>query len=279
MEQQIERGQQQCASLDQQLDRSRAELEELTASEQSWQTAESDARAALHRARDGLHSNERQLNDQQQKAVDLQRRLTVATERANVLQDLERRHEGLSPGVKALLMQAQDTPLGPLASVRGMIADLIRVDVRMAPLIDAALGELTQYVVVDGSSLLEQLANADLTLQGRVGLIDLQMAGPAVSDPPLLASDRTVLGRADRFVDADAKYDGLIRTLLGRTWCVETLRDALRPAHGNPRTAAIRDACGGDFGGGWTFIGWAATSRAGPRLAPQRAPSTANGNR
>jgi chromosome segregation protein len=227
-EEQIERSERQRAALDEQQASLRAQVDELEATERSLHDVEQAARAKLNDARDGLHTREQRLSEQQQRAVDLQRRFTVATERANVLRDLERRHEGLSPGVKELLLQAQNTPLGCLATVRGMVADLIRVDVRMAPLIDASLGELTQYVIVEGSGLAEQLANGDLPLQGRVGIIDLQAPPIPAIDQPRLAADRAVLGRSDRFVEADAKYAGMIESLLGRTWCVETLRDALR---------------------------------------------------
>jgi chromosome segregation protein len=110
-----------------------------------------------------------------------------------------------------------------------MLADLIRVDVRMAPLIDAALGDLTQYIVVDGTRLAEQLALGDLALQGRVGIAPIPTAtAEALPDPPQLTADRTVLGRADRFVDTDSRYSPLVQQLLGQTWCVESLSDALR---------------------------------------------------
>jgi chromosome segregation protein len=228
LQQQLERGHQQLTVLDAQSDQSRSQHIQAQAVEQAAETVEQSVRAALNQARAKLQGQERQLNEQQQRAVDLQRRLAVATERANVLQDLQRRHEGLSPGVKQMLLKAQESPLGPLASIRGMVAELIRVDVRMAPLIDAALGDLTQYLVVEGSSLAQELANGDLPLQGRVGVIDLQAVSPQPSDPHQLASDRNVLGRADRFVDSDPKYVELMRSLLGSTWCVESLRDALR---------------------------------------------------
>jgi chromosome segregation protein len=228
--QQLDRASEQLAGLGAQLIDARAECERLTLEENSLHDAEQAARDSLNQARQSLHSAERALNDEQQQAVDLQRRFTVASERARFLQDLERRHEGLSPGVRQLLLQAQEAPLGPLASIRGMVADLIRVDVRMAPLIDAALGELSQYIVVTGSALMEQIATGDVTLVGRVGILDAATA-TATARPAAqhrLAADRAVLGRADQFVETDPQYSAFVQRLLGHTWCVETLQDALR---------------------------------------------------
>ena len=176
-----------------------------------------------------LHSNEQDLSQQRQQLVDLQRRHAVATERAKVLQDLERRKEGLGSGVKDLLARAHDSPLGPLATVRGMVADLVRVDVRMAPLIDAALGDLTQYLVVQGSALAEALAAGEIHPKGRVGLLELrEEASPSAASAANLHGRRAVLGRADEFVECDPPFRTLIQQLLGSTWCVETLADALR---------------------------------------------------
>ena len=145
--------------------------------------------------------------DRRQQLVDLQRRHAVASERAKVLQDLERRKEGLGPGVKRALAQAQDSPLGPLGTVRGMVADLLRVDVRMAPLIDVALGDLTQFIVVQGPALAEALAAGELQPKGRVGMLDL--SGFPSSPAPTAANltgRRAVIGRADEFVECDPAF-------------------------------------------------------------------------
>ena len=202
--------------------------ESLAQDETEHQTTEATARTELENARDSLHTNEQALNEQQQLAVDLQRRLAVASERANVLQDLERRREGLSPGVKELLSQAEDTPFGAVATVRGMVADLLRVDVRMAPLIDAALGELAQHVVIDGAALIEQIASDEVPLKGRVGLLDLRVPEQSPARPMVIETDTAVDGRADDFVEVEADFRPLMQHLLGTTWCVETLQDALR---------------------------------------------------
>src|SRR5207237_6421306 len=44
-----------------------------------------------------------------------------------------------------------------------------------------------------------------------------------------------VMGRADRFVEADAEYQPLVRRLLGRTWLVDRLATALRLSQSSGR--------------------------------------------
>lgn len=225
---QIEQLQQRLDSIHAQCQELEHDLAQHQTNERELELQEDAARDALRDARDGLNANERELNELQQRAVDHQKRFAAASERANVLQDLERRNEGLNPGVRDLLKQAEDRPLGALASVRGVVADLIRVDVRMAPMIDTALGELTQYVVVEGPALVEQIAHGELNLSGRVGIIDCTTQGSLPRRNLRLENDHAVLGRADRFVETDECFTNLVEQLLANTWCVESFADALR---------------------------------------------------
>jgi len=259
--QQMDRVVEQLQNLQEQTDRCEQERQQLQAVDADWQQQEENARLALNRARRTLNGHERDLGEQNQALVDLQRRLTVSSERARLLQDLDRRQEGLNPGVQDLLRRAQAQATGSLAAVQGMVADLIRVDVEMAPLIDAALDDLTQFIVVDGGGLAEEIARGLLPLKGRVGILDTRPPALAAeglrgaesargaeharaeharaednrrfdesrsAHDPAWANDRGVLGRADRFVETAARYGELVQRLLGATWCVESLSDALR---------------------------------------------------
>jgi len=92
------------------------------------------------------------------------------------LEELEKRLEGVSAGVKQLLVEARATSTGPLAEIRGLVADLLRVSVDDAPLVEIALGETAQCLVVASSTpWLDYLADAP-TLAGRVGFVRLDPA-------------------------------------------------------------------------------------------------------
>ena len=68
-------------------------------------------------------------------------------ERAAVLEEFQRRREGYTEAVKEVLAQANETS-GPYQHVRGVVAELLQVDLEMAPLIEVTLGKHPQHIVV-----------------------------------------------------------------------------------------------------------------------------------
>ena len=152
-----------------------------------------------------------------------------ATERAALLEELEQRQEGLSAGVKEVLARARGPQAGPFRRVLGLVAEVFRVNVETAPLIDIALGETTGHVVVDsGDELIDSLASQAGKLPGRVGFVPLAAPFSPNGDEELDFEGRPgVLGRADRFVETGPQFASLARRLLGRTWVVEQLSHAL----------------------------------------------------
>jgi chromosome segregation ATPase len=89
----------------------------------------------------------RELGARQVEFSELERKRTAFVERSTLLQDLLRKYEGLSPGVKEVL-RSIDNPESPFRNAFGLVADLIRVNVEAAPLVELALGPTAQYVVV-----------------------------------------------------------------------------------------------------------------------------------
>ncbi len=170
--------------------------------------------------------------------AELQNRHSAMAERAAVLDELERRYEGLSPGVKEVLAQAKNGQEGPFRQVCGLVADLFRVSVESASLVEVALGEAAQHVVVrPGRELLDFLQLKPQQFSGRVGF--LWLGAPAErEDVDNVSFDGWpgVLGRADRFVETEPQYEPLARRLLGRTWFVEKLSHAVTLAQTPQRT-------------------------------------------
>lgn len=154
---------------------------------------------------------------------------SAATERSNVLEEVERRLEGIGAGTKDLLARARSNPIGPLAEVQGMVADLIEVKIEMAPLVDAALGDRAQYIVASGQRLVRAMAEDSIRLRGRVGIIALPNLRSV--EHPLdksLAAEPGIIGHATDFALADESWQELMRHLLGTTWFVHSLDVALR---------------------------------------------------
>ena len=150
---------------------------------------------------------QQRLAEGQSELNSLRQRHTAAAERAAVLEELERRQEGLSAGVKEALAQARNPGDGPFKAVCGLVADLLCVSVEAAPLVDVALGQAAQHLAAAPSKeLLEHLQSQSQRMAGRVGFVWLDGHGSPESPQVDLEGRPGVLGRADRFVETQPRY-------------------------------------------------------------------------
>ncbi|MEM8737083.1 MAG: chromosome segregation protein SMC [Planctomycetota bacterium] len=188
--------------------------------------------------------------------------------RRRLLQEMEDNLEGIADPVKAVLSQAA-CGLAPgdrhaadprFDIVRGLVAELIDCDVEHAPLVEAALGEHQQALVVDRLADLcdpaSPLTSPD-ALAGRVGFL-------AIDQPPLPplhteAHGLSAAGPALRPVIDLVRYPAWLGPvawrLLGRTLVVRDLDTAMMLRATLP---------GSPSGGGYRFV-----TRAGEVLDEQ----------
>ena len=87
--------------------------------------------------------------------------------RQKLLKDLEARREGVSEGVKSVLRQRDQR----FPFVRGLVADVLRVDVEHAHVIEAALDGRDQWLVSDDSCAVAAAREAFEDLEGRVNVL------------------------------------------------------------------------------------------------------------
>jgi chromosome segregation protein len=166
------------------------ELEELTAADEQLQTRLAASRQALadqRQEREGL----RDLADEAAERVSsLRQERSGLASRVEVLEGLERSHEGLGTGAREVLALLDQPDAGPWRTVIGMIADFLTVRHEYAPLIDLALGEWAQrFVVRDADTLAEALAQRSEPFSGRVSFLPLGERR-AANDPPGAAESR-----------------------------------------------------------------------------------------
>ncbi len=174
-----------------------------------------------------LQESRRTLERRREEVSAMKMRLQGVTERVKVLADLQRRQEGISGGVKTILEQLHESS-SPLAEkTRGIVADCFEVDVKVAPLIDAALGERSQYVITSGGELQRAILDGSLQINSRVGLIRLdELPSRRPGDRIRLDGLKGVIGRGDKMVKCIDEYEPLVRHLLSNTWLVDTLETA-----------------------------------------------------
>ena len=217
--------------LDQLLAVQTVELEQARVAEASVQQ-ETDAKLNLLEASQReVAENRRVQARRQQEIAEMSGVLTGVRERAGMLDDWENRREGVGSGVKEVLALARQPQSSALAEVRGLVADVLQASVELAPLVDIALGEAAQHVIIDGARLLDEIAMATFRPSARVGFV--RLAAPPGYVPPLakeqgLELQPGVIGRADFVVETGAEYSSLMHRLLGDTWFVDDLHTALR---------------------------------------------------
>jgi len=187
---------------------------------------------------ESLQANQREAGDSLRKAwaelAGWRATLEACRERRTVLADVVQRHEGVSEAARRLLA---DEIAASIPGLSGVLADLVVAGVEWAPLVDLALGELGQSLVVD--SLDEAVgwhaawastpeAAEVLAAGGRIGFL----APRGLRDPDAFEPDPHpgLVGRLDRLIAADrpdAIGDEVVRRLLGRVWVVERIEHAL----------------------------------------------------
>jgi chromosome segregation protein len=223
-----ERAEQRIGELDKQLATLAAERKQLYVTRDVLVAQVTQQNEQLTGAQGRVAERRQQSAARQVELAQFQQRRSGLVERIAVLEELEKRYEGVSPGVKEVLTLARNAPTGPFRPICGLVADLLRVSVESAQLIEIALGEKAQHVVVGpGEELIEYLKAHSTRLAGRVGFLWLDRAAEPTGQEVSLDGRPGVLGRADRFVETDPKYQPLARWLLGRTWIVQTLADAM----------------------------------------------------
>ena len=184
--------------------------------------------SALAEARKNLDQTKQLRSETGKRLADTKNELTGKTQRRKVLLELEKRLEGVNAGAKQLLEQAKKSTSGPFQEIIGVVADMITVNVQHAGIVDVALGNAAQYIVVDGEELVDMVASEKLRVSGRVGLIQLRNPPTLGADPNVSVNGEPgVIGRADRLVQVGEEYSSFVRRLLGGTWIVKTLADAI----------------------------------------------------
>jgi chromosome segregation protein len=231
LQQRSEHAAEQVASLD-------VELTELKAADDVLHGRLSTARAALaamRQERDRLHQAREEIA---QRGADLRAQRSGLVSRIEVLENLERSHEGLNSGAREVLTLLEQPGPGPWRAVVGIVADFLTVRREYAPLIDLALGERAQrFLVRDAQQLTEALQQRSEPFSGRVSFLPMTAAPEGPPRPPLSKSlMRTIDGAAlppgvvalaEQVVRCDhPELTDLPKRLLAKTVIVRDLTDA-----------------------------------------------------
>jgi chromosome segregation protein len=153
--------------------------------------------------------------------------------RADTLQQMQRRLEGVAAGVRKVLQARAE---GKLPVLRGMVGDFLRTDVAHAPLVEAALGGADQQLLADSLHAVQAAREELVAVLGDSGAVEILCLDRVESyrDDFDASCCPQVSGRVIDHVHADPPLAPVLWHLLGKTLIVATLADAAAAAAAAP---------------------------------------------
>ena len=141
--------------------------------------------------------------------------------RARLLADLERNMEGFTGSVKTVMRQAER---GALRGIRGPVTRLIETAADTALAVETALGAATQNIVVETEDNAKQaIRYLKENNGGRATFLPLSSVKGNLLTEPGLDAEPGFVGMAAALVKYDSEYEGVVRSLLGRTAVAEDM--------------------------------------------------------
>lgn len=172
----------------------------------------------------GLRQNSRKNKVEllRQKLSKAELELNTVRTRHSVLSEQEHEYQGFYGSVKLIMKER-------MRNVCGTVSELIHVDDGYTVAIETALGSALQNIVVRA----EEDAKACISLlksrqAGRATFLPMSSVDGRLMDAP--DGEPGFVGVAARLVETDRQYEGIIRSLLGRTAVVETLDQGIAMA-------------------------------------------------
>ena len=160
-----------------------------------------------------------------QDAERLARQMAEKSDRARVLEDLEKNMEGFSGAVKAVLKQSQNKAL---PGIHGTLSQLITVENENSTAIEIALGAAMQNVVVSTESDAKRAINyLKQNNVGRATFLPISAIKPRYMDEKNLDDNFGFVDVASNLVDCDGQYRDIVENLLGRVMVVEDIDCAI----------------------------------------------------
>ncbi len=203
------------------------------------------------------------------------------SQRAKLLEDLERNMEGYGQSVKFVLSRGNLLP-----GVHGVVSRIISTDAEYSTAIETALGAAMQNIVVENEDVAKRaIGMLKDSRSGRATFLPLTAVKGHELNESGLDHCYGFVGLASQLVRAGEKYSGIIRSLLGRTVIAEDLDCAVQIARQYSHRFRIVTLDGQVVNAGGSMTGGFTAKNAGilnrqneiDRLHQQAAQQTAKG--
>lgn len=148
--------------------------------------------------------------------------------RVRLLEDLEKNMEGFAGSVKAVMKQAER---GALRGILGPVSRLVDTDPAYALAVETALGAAAQNLVCQREEDAKRgIAYLKESKAGRATFLPLTSVKGSLLSERGLSAEPGFVGLAAELVKCEEQYEGVVRSLLGRTAVAEDLDYAVTMA-------------------------------------------------
>ncbi|MBP1575113.1 MAG: chromosome segregation protein SMC [Oscillospiraceae bacterium] len=166
----------------------------------------------------------KQLSELDEKRAKIRRDADSFAQRAKLLQDLERNMEGFGPSVKFVLDKGA---AGALRGILEPVSKILSVDAKYSLAVETAVGAALQNVVVtDEDAAKKAIRMLKEQGRGRVTFLPLTTIKGNRLEERGLPDCEGFIGIGSDLVKNDPKFDGIVKSVLGRIVVAEDLDSA-----------------------------------------------------
>ena len=163
----------------------------------------------------------KQLLDLDEKRNKIRREAESFSQKAKLLQDLERNMEGFGQSVKYVLDKGAQ---GSLRGILEPVSKILSVDAKYSLAVETAVGAALQNIVVsDEDAAKKAIKMLKEQGRGRVTFLPITSVKGSRLDEKGLSDCDGFIGIGCDLVKNDAKYDGIVKSVLGRIVVAEDL--------------------------------------------------------
>lgn len=248
------------------------QIEEYTALDKKYEAEVAKGKSDCERLNGNISSVENDLSQLKAREVEVKSRREAENEelgkvrlskselvhRAESLKKMDEHFEGYSQSVRFVMQRYSNGEMGKDAVIYGPLSKLIRTDDKYTCAIETALGANIQNIVADNET----------TVKSAIELLKRNGAGRATFYPvstmkrsgepdemKKLSSCEGFVDRADRLLEYDDRFDGIVGYLLARTAVFDNLDNASRAARAAMYRIRIVTLDGQVINAGGSFTG------------------------
>ena len=170
------------------------------------------------------------------------------------LKNLTERYDGYGGGIRKVMEQKEKNP-----GIRGVVAELIRVNKKYELAVETALGGSVRNIVTDNDNTAKYMIEyLKRTKAGRATFLPLTNIKQAKKfGTPEALKETGVIGLASELVETDAEYRAMVDYLLGRILVVDTIDHAIVIARKYKHSLYMVTTEGDSFSPGGSMTGGA----------------------